>query len=153
MMGGVFTMLTSQKIIFCSYWEETKMAKIKIFPKRKSFLSKTHVKKKSTNREIGVNDNVIIQKNANLKEYDPVKNLLDINKMGAAIMQCFIENDTEGVLEIIETYLYALNKTQFLKEAKVPRSTVYNFFKRRNPTIKTLAKILHNASIQDKDTH
>ena len=83
------------------------------------------------------------EKDAGLKEYDPVKNLLDINKMGAAIMQCFIENDTEGVLEIVENYLYAVNKTQFLKEANVPRSTMYNFFKRRNPTIKTLAKIMH----------
>lgn len=86
---------------------------------------------------------VSIKEDSELKEYDPVKNLLDINKMGAAIMQCFIENDTEGVLEIVEDYLYAVNKTQFLKEANVPRSTMYNFFKRRNPTIKTLAKIMH----------
>lgn len=84
-----------------------------------------------------------LKEEAGLKKYDPVKNLLDINKMGAAIMQCFIENDTEGVLEIVENYLYAINKTQFLKEANIPRSTVYNFFKRRNPTIKTLAKIIH----------
>lgn len=84
-----------------------------------------------------------IKEDAELKKYDPVKNLLDINKMGAAIMQCFIENDTEGVLEIVESYLYAVNKTQFLKEANVPRSTMYNFFKRRNPTIKTLAKIMY----------
>jgi predicted transcriptional regulator len=32
---------------------------------------------------------------------------------------------------------------QFLKEADIPRSTAYNFFKRRNPIIKTLAKIMH----------
>ena len=44
-----------------------------------------------------------------LKEYDPIKNLLDVNKMGAAIMQCFIENDTEGVLEVVENFLYAVN--------------------------------------------
>lgn len=87
-----------------------------------------------------------IKEDIGLKEYDPVKNLLDINKMGAAIMQCFIENDTEGVLEIVENYLYAVNKTQFLKEANVPRSTMYNFFKRRNPTIKTLAKIMHTSA-------
>lgn len=87
--------------------------------------------------------NYVLRDKHSLKEYDPVKNLLDTNKLGAAIMQCFIENDTEGVLEIIEHYLYALNKTQFLKEAKVPRSTAYNFFRRRNPTIKTLAKIIH----------
>lgn len=92
--------------------------------------------------------NFSIDENANLTEYDPVKNLLDINKMGAAIMQCFIENDTEGVLEIIENYLYAVNKTQFFKEADLPRSTVYNFFKRRNPTIKTLTKIMHASIVE-----
>lgn len=85
----------------------------------------------------------VLKKDSKLKEYNPITNLLDTNKMGAAIMQCFIENDTEGVLEIVEDYLYALNKTQFLKDANIPRSTAYNFFKRRNPTIKTLAKIIH----------
>jgi hypothetical protein len=34
--------------------------------------------------------------------------------MGAAIMQCFIENDTEGVLEIIENYLYAVEQHRIL---------------------------------------
>lgn len=63
--------------------------------------------------------------------------------MGSAIMQCLFENDHEGVLEIIENYLYALNKTQFLKDAEIPRSTMYNLLRRRNPTIKTLAKLLH----------
>lgn len=85
----------------------------------------------------------VLRDDANLKEYDPMKNLLNTKKMGAAIMECLIENDTEGVLEIIEGYLYAVNKTQFLKEADIPRSTAYNFFKRRNPTIKTLAKIMY----------
>ncbi len=50
-------------------------------------------------------------------------------------MECLIENDTEGVLEIIEGYLYAVNKSQFLKEAEIPRSTAYNVFRRRNPMI------------------
>ena len=85
----------------------------------------------------------VLRDDANLKEYDPMKNLLNTKKMGAAIMECLIENDTEGVLEIIEGYLYAVNKTQFLKEADIPRSTAYNVFKRRNPTIKTLAKIMY----------
>ncbi len=85
----------------------------------------------------------ILREDAHLKEYDPIKGLLDVNAMGAAIMQCFIENDPDGVLEVIENYLYALNKTQFLKEAKVPRSTMYNFLRSKNPTIKTLAKLIH----------
>ena len=85
----------------------------------------------------------VLRADANLKEYDPLVNLLNTDRMGAAIMECLLDNDTEGVLEIIEGYLYAVNRTQFLKEAQIPRSTLYNFFKRRNPTIKTLAKIIH----------
>ena len=121
------------------------MDKTKTSIKQKNSLSK---KQKHSQKENKLNKKqqiteFSIKEGTKLKEYDPVKNLLDINKMGAAIMQCFIENDTEGVLEIVENYLYAVNKTQFLKEANIPRSTVYNFFKRRNPTIKTLAKIMH----------
>lgn len=86
---------------------------------------------------------LVLREDARVTEYNPIKNLLDPNRIGAAIMECLLENDTEGVLEIIETYLYAVDKTQFLKEAKIPRSTAYNVFKRRNPTIKTLAKIMH----------
>ena len=85
----------------------------------------------------------VLRDDANLTEYDPIKNLLDTKKMGAAIMECLIENDTEGALEILEGYLYAVGRTQFLKEANIPRSTAYNVFKRRNPTIKTIAKIMH----------
>lgn len=97
-------------------------------------------------KETEAHKGVVLQENAKVKKYDPVKNLLDVNKMGVAIMQCLIENDSEGALEIIENYLYALNKTQFLKDANVPRSTAYNFIRRRNPTIKTLAKIMHASS-------
>lgn len=94
-------------------------------------------------RKIHRKEEFELRKDTNLHEYDPVKNLLDTEKMGAAILQCLFDNDHEGVLEIIENYLYALNKTQFLKDANIPRSTMYNFLRRRNPTIKTLAKLLH----------
>ncbi len=60
-------------------------------------------------------------------------------------MECLIENDPEGVMEVIETHLEALNKSSFLKEAGIPRSTMYKLFKTKNPTIKTLAKIMHTA--------
>jgi DNA-binding phage protein len=88
----------------------------------------------------------ILRDDANLKEYDPIKNLLDHKRLGAAVMQCLMENDTDGVLEIIESYLYAVDKTQFLKDAKISRSTAYNVFKRRNPTLKTIAKLMHASS-------
>jgi predicted transcriptional regulator len=37
------------------------------------------------------------------------------------------------------------HKSQFLAEAGVPRSTLYQLFKKKNPTIQTLAKIIHTA--------
>jgi DNA-binding phage protein len=87
--------------------------------------------------------NVAIRDDANVTEVDPIANLLDPDLIGSAIMQCLIENDPEGVMEIIEDHLYALNKSKFLKEANVPRSTMYQLLKRKNPTIKTLAKIMY----------
>ena len=48
-------------------------------------------------------------------------------------------------MEAIETHLEAMNKSAFFKEAGVPRSTMYKLFKMKNPTIKTLAKIMHAA--------
>jgi DNA-binding phage protein len=87
--------------------------------------------------------NVAIGADANTIEVDPIANLLDPALIGSAIMQCLIENDPEGVMEIIKDHLYALNKSKFLREAEVPRSTMYQLLKRKNPTIKTLAKIMY----------
>ena len=86
---------------------------------------------------------VEIREDIGITEVDPVANLLDPDLIGSAIMQCLIENDPEGVMEIIESHLYALNKSKFLREAKVPRSTMYQLLQRKNPTIKTLAKIMY----------
>ncbi len=122
------------------------MDKTKISRRQKrSFLGAQKPKLKE-NRMKEKENNRVLREDAKLKEYDPIKNLLDKQKMGAAVMECLIENDTEGVLEIIESYLYAIGRTQFLKNAKIPRSTAHNFLKRRNPTIKTLAKIMHTAA-------
>ncbi len=82
---------------------------------------------------------------ARVTELNPTEKLLDVRLIGAAIMECLIENDPDGVMEVIETHLEALNKSQFLAEAGVPRSTLYQLFKKKNPTIQTLAKIVHTA--------
>jgi DNA-binding phage protein len=87
--------------------------------------------------------NVTVGKDVSVIEVDPIGNLLDPALIGSAIMQCLIENDPEGVMEIIKDHLYALNKSKFLREADVPRSTMYQLLKRKNPTIKTLAKIMY----------
>lgn len=110
------------------------MDKIKTSPKRRPSTSKPLKTKRCK---------VTLRKDANITEVDPIANLLDPNLIGSAIMQCLIENDPKGVMEIIEDHLYALNKSKFLREADVPRSTMYQLLKRKNPTIKTLAKIMY----------
>ena len=53
-----------------------------------------------------------IRTDANVTEVDPIANLLDPKLVGASIMQCLIENNPEGVMEVIEAHLYALNKSR-----------------------------------------
>lgn len=123
------------------------MGKIKTSQKlKKSILKAQKPDNKSKNMKKSNSSNRVLKKEHMNKEYDPIKDLLDKKKLGSAIIECLMENDTEGALEIIEGYLYAVDRTQVLKDAKIARSTAYNVFKRRNPTIKTLAKILYASS-------
>lgn len=120
------------------------MDKVKTSPKRRPSTSKSlRTKRRTTNMRTKKVANVTLREDANITEADPIANLLDPDLIGSAIMQCLIENDPEGVMEIIEDHLYALNKSKFLREADVPRSTMYQLLKRKNPTIKTLAKIMY----------
>lgn len=66
--------------------------------------------------------------------------------IGSAIMECLLNNDPEGVIELLQIYLDEHNKVAFLKDAKVARSTAYQALKHKNPTIKTLAKIVSTIS-------
>lgn len=116
------------------------MGKTKIFRKpRTSTLNSRKVKRKAKTRTISP------QPRKGITELNPEEKLVDIRLIGTAIMECLIDNDPDGVMEVIETYLEALNKSRFLQEAGVPRSTMYQLFKRKNPTVQTLAKIVHAA--------
>lgn len=96
-------------------------------------------------KKTGKSFTVSLREDIGLKEFEPATTLLDTKLIGAAIIQCLIENDPDGVMEIIEGHISCLNKSKFLKEADVPRSTMYKLFKTKNPTIKTLAKIMSAA--------
>lgn len=78
-----------------------------------------------------------------IQAYSPTKRLLDKNFVGAAILECLSNNDPEGVMEVLEMYLDTLNKTQTAKQTHLPRSTLYHSLKKRNPTVKTLAKLVY----------
>ena len=69
----------------------------------------------------------------------------DHQVIAEALLQCLIENDTEAFMEILDSYL-RVNRTQVAENANLPRSTVsLAFSKRGNPTLKTIAKIVHEA--------
>lgn len=86
---------------------------------------------------------------SNAKEWHPTKELLDTKRIGASIMECLLNNDPEGAMEIIEIYLDTVNRVQMAKKSHIPRSTLYHSLKHKNPTIKTLAKLMH-ASVVNK---
>lgn len=78
----------------------------------------------------------------NIKRMDPNKELADPDQTAKAVFECLMNNDPHGAMEMIEMYLDAVNKASLLRETKLPKSTMYSSFKHRNPTIKTLAKIM-----------
>ena len=75
----------------------------------------------------------------------PLKELVDPQKTALAILECLQNNDPEGAMEMIAIYLDALNKANLRKQTELPKSTMYSALKHRNPTIKTLAKIMYNS--------
>lgn len=77
------------------------------------------------------------------REYDPDKYLLNEELIAQAIWECLKENDPDGVIEVLEAHLSAKNKSQLAKECSLPRTTLYHAFKSKNPTLHTLAKLVH----------
>ncbi|HVX00495.1 MAG TPA: hypothetical protein VHA52_08690 [Candidatus Babeliaceae bacterium] len=87
---------------------------------------------------------------AKVTEYSPTSNLLDPVFIGRAIVECLQNNDPEGVMEVISAHLNALNKTKAASQAGIARSTLYHSLRGKNPTIKTLAKIMHGSLLEVK---
>lgn len=78
-----------------------------------------------------------------LHRANPLKALINPQQTALAILECLQNNDPEGVMEIIAIYLDALNKSRLRYATDLPKSTMYSALKHRNPTIKTLAKIMY----------
>lgn len=76
-------------------------------------------------------------------EYSPTQELLDETFIAKAVWECLKNNDTAGILEIIEAHLETVNKVNAANKTELARSTMYNALKGKNPTIKTLAKLVN----------
>lgn len=104
-------------------------------------------KKTSKKREVTWNDieeaEVNLNKIKTLKEIRPEEFFKDRAKVGAALFECLIANDTGTFIEILDEYL-KVNRSYVAKQANLGRSTVQEVFsKKGNPTLKTIAKIVH----------
>lgn len=77
-------------------------------------------------------------------EHNPSDYLTNTDNIGKAIVECLENNDPEGVMEVISIYLEAVNKTKLSQSSDLHRQTVYSALRHRNPTVKTLAKLMHS---------
>ncbi len=66
-------------------------------------------------------------------------------KVAEALLQSLEDNDAGAFLEILDAYLQ-INRTKIAQETLLSRTTVQKALsKKGNPTIKTIAKIVHQA--------
>jgi len=102
--------------------------------------TKTSVKRKRSSVQIS-KSKMKLRKNTGIKEINPTEELLNEELISHALWECLKEGDDEGFKEVILAYVEACKKAQTAKKASVSRSTVYNL--KTNPTIKTVAKVVH----------
>jgi probable addiction module antidote protein len=68
-------------------------------------------------------------------------------KVAIALLQSLEENDAGAYLEILDAYLKA-NRAKVARQADLSRTTVQKALSREgNPTIRTIAKIVHQSVI------
>ena len=91
----------------------------------------------------------MLKPDAKVIPHDPVKRLLDKRFIAEVILECMQNNDFEGIIEIIETHLEIVNKVKAMQKNSLPKSTMYNALKSKNPTLKTLSKMVNCLKLED----
>jgi DNA-binding phage protein len=85
-----------------------------------------------------------LKQGVKVHRHEAYKTTSDEKIVCKAFWECLRDNDPKGAMEMIAIYIESLNKMKTAEKEDLSRSTIYNSIKRKNPTIKTLAKILHN---------
>jgi len=83
-----------------------------------------------------------IKKNKKIIEYSPTQELLDEALIRDAVWECLTKNDTDGVMQVLDAHLEAINKELISQKNSIARSTLYHSLREKNPTLKTLAKLV-----------
>lgn len=106
-------------------------------------MDKTKISKRQDQSLPKQNLNLRLEDFEDLKKTNPLKELVDTNQTAMAVFECLLNNDPEGVVVVIQAHLSALDKVNLSKDADAPRSTIYGALRGKNPTIITLAKLIH----------
>ena len=93
---------------------------------------------------------VQLKKSVKVTPHDPIKELLNEKLIRDAIWECLQKDDSAGVMEVLAAYLEALEMDARHRDAAMPRSTFYHSLKAKNPTLKTLAKLVSLAHAQPR---
>jgi DNA-binding phage protein len=89
---------------------------------------------------IKLHDESIFEKSTAQKSF---KNKAEVAKI---LFECLEDNDTESFIEILDAYL-DVNRTQIAEKTNLTRNTITQAFsKKGNPTLRTLAKIISEAT-------
>ena len=83
-----------------------------------------------------------LRKGVKVRKHDPKKNLMDKSFILKVVVECLLNNDSEGAMDAVETHLKLLNKFKAVENMELSRATMNSAFKSKNPTIKTFAKLL-----------
>ena len=104
-------------------------------------------KKTSKKRGFSLRDiqHIHLHDSEKFSEVKPEAFFSNKKEVAEALLQCLIENDTQAFMEILDSYL-RVNRSQIADSAAMSRSTIsLAFSKKGNPTLKTIAKIVHEA--------
>jgi DNA-binding phage protein len=104
-------------------------------------------KKTSKKRGFSLEDLPTLQTNrkAKLQKHDAKSFFKDFDKVGIALFESLMQNDTQAFIEILDAYL-KVNRATVAKKARISRSTVQHALsKDGNPTLKTIARIIHES--------
>lgn len=82
--------------------------------------------------------------------YSPTQELLDEKFISRAIWECLKNDDSNGVIEVINAYLEAASKVAVCQKMSLARSTLYHSLKAKNPTLKTLTKLVSAAYAESR---
>jgi DNA-binding phage protein len=104
------------------------MIKKKTSPLSKKSLKNTPLKK--------------IKSGSKLTLYDPTAELADESFIAMAVIECLKNNDPEGVIEVLNAHYQARGRLTAASASGLATSTFYSALKSKNPTLKTLAKLM-----------